>query len=1093
MKRATQVIAIACVLSLVLILAAAGRPAMAEPISWTTTGPVGYWTVYAMLRVGATLYAAGSGGHVYSRTGSGAWVDTGFTASSTPDGEKIYALEWDGVNTLYCGNGNGHVFSRTGSGPWVDTSFTGGTVRALAWNGTTLYSGDESGNVYSWTPGGSWTWFGSAGSDVSSLVWDGDDTLYAGSSLFNGRVSASVAGGPFGDYGDPTGNGYINVLAWDGTDTLYAGCGYGHVAARPDGDAWTDLGPTGGTYTYSLEISGTTIYAGDFDGHVYSKTGSDPWVDLGNTAGTNNYVWAVVYDGVDTLYAGCDDGHVYAKTGGGPWTDTTCKGTQRIESLTWGGPNTLFAGCNDGHVYSRTGTGPWTDFGYVDVTAVTALAWDGVNTLYAGTGGVYARTGGGPWTNTGLPGGTSVVGLAWDGADTLYAACGNGNVYSRTGGSPWASTSLNAGNPLYALVWDGADTLYASDANGYVYSKTGSSPWASKGFVGAAYAYSLAFNGASTLYAGCSNGHVYYKTGTGAWTDAGDTAGTDVFGLACIQGTVYAGCYDGHVYAKVGPYPWTDTGDTGDLAVFCLAYNGTDTLASGGFIGVNTGEPTAAVTHFITASAGANGAIDPAGTVVVNDGEDQAFTITPAANHHIETVTVDGASVTPTSNYTFNNVSADHTINATFAADASQNATWYLAEGSTAWGYSCYISIQNPNTTAADCEITYMTSGGPVSGGTVTLPPSSQATVFPADVVGAIDFSTRVVCREGMPIAVDRTMTWTGEGAQSEEAHSAVGVPSPNTTWYLAEGSSEWGFECWLLIQNPNAQTANCQVTYMIEGAGPQVFDKQVAGNSRATFGMKDDIGARDASIKVTSDVPVIPERAMYRDARREGHDSIGTVAPATDYFLAEGTTAWGFTDYVLVQNPNDTEVEVTTTYMTPSGPVTPPAFTMPANSRKTVRVNDVGEVSNTDLSTWVHGSGPIIAERAMYWKGGPDAGEACHDSIGMAQAHMTFFLPDGQTTDGRETWTLVQNPNDSTITAEITYMTPDGQGNVTKSETIPANSRRTFNMLEHSGVEGRAAIMVTSKTAGKPIMCERAMYWNNRGAGTDTIGGFSE
>jgi hypothetical protein len=44
--------------------------------------------------------------------------------------------------------------------------------------------------------------------------------------------------------------------------------------------------------------------------------------------------------------------------------------------------------------------------------------------------------------------------------------------------------------------------------------------------------------------------------------------------------------------------------------------------------------------------------------------------------------------------------------------------------------------------------------------------------------------------------------------------------------------------------------------------------------------------------------------------------------------------------------------------------------------------------------------------------------------------------------------------------------------------------------MAEHSGFNGRAAIMVKSKTAGKNIMVERAMYWNNRGAGTDTIGG---
>lgn len=68
--------------------------------------------------------------------------------------------------------------------------------------------------------------------------------------------------------------------------------------------------------------------------------------------------------------------------------------------------------------------------------------------------------------------------------------------------------------------------------------------------------------------------------------------------------------------------------------------------------------------------------------------------------------------------------------------------------------------------------------------------------------------------------------------------------------------------------------------------------------------------------------------------------------------------------------------------------------------------------------------------------------------------------------------------------------MTSTGTGNVTETETIPASMRRTFNMAEHSGLQGRVAIMVRSKTSGKKIMVERAMHWNNQGAGTDTIGG---
>jgi len=49
-----------------------------------------------------------------------------------------------------------------------------------------------------------------------------------------------------------------------------------------------------------------------------------------------------------------------------------------------------------------------------------------------------------------------------------------------------------------------------------------------------------------------------------------------------------------------------------------------------------------------------------------------------------------------------------------------------------------------------------------------------------------------------------------------------------------------------------------------------------------------------------------------------------------------------------------------------------------------------------------------------------------------------------------------------------------------------------TFNMKDRAP-NGRATVLVTCKTAGKKIMYEHAMYWNNRGAGTDTIGGYSD
>ncbi len=415
-------------------------------------------------------------------------------------------------------------------------------------------------------------------------------------------------------------------------------------------------------------------------------------------------------------------------------------------------------------------------------------------------------------------------------------------------------------------------------------------------------------------------------------------------------------------------------------------------------------------------------------------------------------------------------------------------ATWYLAEGSTAYGFDTYISIQNPNPRAVTASVTYMTDTGPVPRADIPLPAMSQTTLFPSADIGNRDFSTKVQCLESETIAVDRTMTWTGQGAASPEAHSSIGVSGPNNLWYLPEGSSDWGFETWLLIQNPNDAEAACEVTYMIEDEGPKTVTHNVAANSRDTFNMETDIGKKDASIMVECPIPVIAERAMYRNSRREGHDSVGATEASNNYFLAEGTTAWGFTTYVLVQNPNDEEVDMSMTFMTDSGPVQGPAMTMDPNSRETFRINDV--MPNRDFSTQVTGSLPIIAERAMYWDNG--TGEACHDSIGETGAHTTFFLPDGQSTIGFETWTLVQNPNDTPVEVEITYMTPTGTGNIVVPATIPTNSRQTFNMGADI-MNVRAGVMVTCKTPGQKIMVERAMYWNNKGGGTSTIGGYTD
>jgi hypothetical protein len=125
-----------------------------------------------------------------------------------------------------------------------------------------------------------------------------------------------------------------------------------------------------------------------------------------------------------------------------------------------------------------------------------------------------------------------------------------------------------------------------------------------------------------------------------------------------------------------------------------------------------------------------------------------------------------------------------------------------------------------------------------------------------------------------------------------------------------------------------------------------------------------------------------------------------------------------------------------------------------------------------------------------MYWDAG--TGEACHASIGLDSPHMSFLLPDGQTSNGFETYTCVQNPNPASVTVRVTYLLAGGGTPVSFTDEIPKASRKTYNMAD-KGITGRASVQVESLDGARPVMCERSMYWNSRGAGTDTIGGFSD
>ena len=399
----------------------------------------------------------------------------------------------------------------------------------------------------------------------------------------------------------------------------------------------------------------------------------------------------------------------------------------------------------------------------------------------------------------------------------------------------------------------------------------------------------------------------------------------------------------------------------------------------------------------------------------------------------------------------------------------STSLTWYLAEGCTDGGFETWVLVQNPDETAtAHVNLTFMTSKGPVKGPGVSLGPNSRTTFCVSDYVPD-DYNVSTMVSSDVGVVAERAVYGNNRKIGTE----SIGAPQAENTWYLAEGCTKSGFQTWVLVQNPNAQAAHVSLSYMTDTGpvtGPAV---NVAPYSRFTFNVADTVPDRwSVSTEVVSDKPVVAERSEYWANRTaDGHDSIGVSTPAKTWYLAEGCTNGGFETWVLVQNPNPTATSVTLTYMTDVGPVPGPTASIPANSRKTFAVSDY--VPNTwSVSTQVTAQQPVIAERAMYGNNR----QWGTDSIGASAPSSTWYLAEGCTNTGFESWVLVQNPNDNPTMVTLTYMTPAGpvEG---PSEVLPAHSRKTYNVADSVPWEWQVS---TKVVATLPVIAERAMYGNS-------------
>ena len=185
---------------------------------------------------------------------------------------------------------------------------------------------------------------------------------------------------------------------------------------------------------------------------------------------------------------------------------------------------------------------------------------------------------------------------------------------------------------------------------------------------------------------------------------------------------------------------------------------------------------------------------------------------------------------------------------------------------------------------------------------------------------------------------------------------------------------------------------------------------------------------------------------------------------PTTTWFFGEGSSQPPFDTWFLVQNPTAQTANVRFTFQLQGGGTVSRSFVVGPTSRFSVFSNQV--IPNQAFSTRIDADQPVFAERAQF---------VSFDGTAVTGIHspsQVWLFGEGSTQNPFHTWLLLQNPNDQTTLATITYLLENGTTQ-TQGLSLPPLSRTSVFVNQ---VLPNAAFS-TRIQSDLPIVAERSMF----------------
>ena len=629
------------------------------------------WTEQYMV----TFAVSPSGSGSASPSGSNVWENAGsLSITATPNAGYTFSNWSSDTGSITFSDANSASTTATINGPGTITSnfflseldhFVFNTVGAQT-AGTsftiTITAVDSSGNTvtsYSGTPiltvsaGSISPSFATGG--FSNGVWTGSVTVTAAGSDVtlgvNDGMGHTGTSNPFTVSGGPLASITISPV----TQTLTAGNSQVYSAEGYD-QYGNDLGPIAASYSVNgVGISGNTITETQAGTYTLEASYGGFTADASLTVSGGPLASITISPVTQTLTAG--NSQVYSAEGYDQYGNDL-------------GPIAASYSVNgvgiSGNTITETQAGTYTITASYDgrsdstTLTVTVAGLDhivispGVRSIIAGGSQVYSATA------------FDAFGNSWSVTATYSIQSGAvgsviGNSVSATVAGSWTVTGSFGGKIATATL-----TVTAAGLNHFVFSSV-STQTAGTSFTITVTAVD-AYENTITGYSGAPSLTV------SSGTISPDVMNAFVGGVGSTSVTVTAAASGVTITASDGSHSGTSNSFTVESAATPTP-TPTPTPAPTPTPTPSPSSTSSTTTFTISVCAGDNGAISPAGSVSVNSGGSQCFTITPDTGYHVADVIVDGVSQGSVSSYAFTDVLANHTITASFGIDTNATST----------------------------------------------------------------------------------------------------------------------------------------------------------------------------------------------------------------------------------------------------------------------------------------------------------------------------------------------------------------------------------------------------------------------------------